>query len=132
METKKFNIQTALANVTNYKDMNDYKQDYETLAEAQEDFNAKLEDNMIQNITLSTYNGATQESTFYELTNENILDAIYTDLHETDSYGIIQEIEESTELTKWDYVRAYTELHNVFTLDGLVYIERLWQSRGAD
>lgn len=125
METKKFNIQVALANVTNYKDMNDYKQDYETLAEAQEDFNAKLEDNMIQNITLSTYNGATQESTFFELTNKNILEAIYTDLHETDSYDMIQEIEESTELTKWDYARAYTELYNVFTLDGLVYIERL-------
>lgn len=125
METKKSNIQMTLANVTNYKDMNDYKQDYETLAEAQEDFNAKLEDNMIQNITLSTYNGATQESTFFELTNENILDAIYTDLHETESYDMIQEIEERTELTKWDYVRAYTKLYNVFTLDGLVYIERL-------
>ena len=122
---KEENIQTALANVTNYKDMNDYKQDYETLAEAQEDFNTKLENNTIQNITLSTYNGATQESTFFELTDKNILEAIFRDLHETDSYAMIQEVEESTELTKWDYIRAYTELYNVFTLDGLVYIERL-------
>lgn len=125
METKKSNIQMALANVTNYKDMNDYKQDYETLAEAQEDFNTELEDNTIQNITLATYNGATQESTFFELTDENILEAIYRDLHETDSYTMIQEVEENTELTKWDYIQAYTELYNVFTLDGLVYIERL-------
>lgn len=122
---KEENIQMALANVTNYKDMNDYKQDYETLAEAQEDFNTELENNTIQNITLATYNGATQESTFFELTDENILEAIYRDLHETDSYTMIQEVEESTELTKWDYIRAYTELYNVFTLDGLVYIERL-------
>lgn len=122
---KKSNIQMALANVTNYKDMDDYKQDFETLAEAQEDFNNALEDNTIQNITLATYNGATQESTFFELTDENILEAIYRDLHETDSYAMIQEAEESTELTKWDYIRAYTELYNVFTLDGLVYIERL-------
>ncbi|CAI9421261.1 Hypothetical protein PORT_182 [Enterococcus phage Porthos] len=124
MTNKNSNIQLALSNVTRYKDMNDYKQDYETLEEAQSDFDEKLAEGYIQNITLSTYNGATQQNTFYELTDENILEAIYTDLHETDSYNMIQEIEESTDLTKWDYVRAYTEIYNVFTLDGLVYIER--------
>lgn len=124
MTSKNSNIQLALANVTRYKDMNDYKQDYETPEEAQADFDEKLENNYIQNITLATYNGATQKSTFYELTNENILEAIYTDLHETDSYSMIAEMEESTDLTKWDYIRAYTEIYNVFTLDGLVYIER--------
>lgn len=124
MTNKNSNIQLALANITRYKDMNDYKQDYETLEEAQADFNEKLENGYIQNITLSTYNGATQESTFYELTDENILEAIYTDLHETDSYDMLQEIEENTDLTKWDYIRAYTEVYNVFTLNGLVYIER--------
>lgn len=123
-EMQNSNIQLALANVTRYKDMNDYKQDYETPEEAQADFDEKLENNYIQNITLATYNGATQKSTFYELTDENILEAIYTDLHETDSYGMIEEMEENTDLTKWDYIRAYTEIYNVFTLDGLVYIER--------
>lgn len=124
MTNKNSNIQLALSNITRYKDINDYKQDYETLEEAQADFNEKVENGFIQNITLSTYNGATQESTFYELTDENILEAIYTDLHETDSYDMLQEIEESTDLTKWDYIRAYTEVYNVFTLNGLVYIER--------
>ena len=124
MTKKNSNIQLALANITHYKDMNDFKQDYETLEEAQADFDEKLENGYIQNITLATYNGATQESTFYELTDENILEAIHTDLHETDLYGMIQEIEERTDLTKWDYIRAYTEIYNVFTLDGLVYIER--------
>lgn len=123
-EMQNSNIQLALANVTRYKDMNDYKQDYETLEEAQADFNEKLENGYIQNITLSTYNGATQESTFFELTDDNILEAIYTDLHETDFYSMIEEMEESTDLTKWDYVRAYTEIYNVFTLNGLVYVER--------
>lgn len=123
-EMQNFNKTVALTGVTRYKDMNDYKQDYETLEEAQADFDEKLENGYIQNITLSTYNGATQKSTFYELTNENILEAIYTDLHETDSYSMIAEMEESTDLTKWDYIRAYTEIYNVFTLNGLVYIER--------
>lgn len=123
-EMQDFNKTMALTGVTRYKDMNDYKQDYETLEEAQADFDEKLADGFIQNITLATYNGATQESTFYELTDENILEAIYTDLHETDSYDMLQEIEESTDLTKWDYIRAYTEVYNVFTLNGLVYIER--------
>lgn len=124
MINKNFSIQLALANVTRYKDMNDYKQDYETPEEAQADFNEKIADGYIQNITLSTYNGATQKNTFFELTDENILEAIYTDLHETDYYSMIDEIEESTDLTKWEYIRAYTEIYNVFTLDGLVYIER--------
>ena len=124
MINKNFSIQLALANVTRYKDMNDYKQDYETLEEAQADFDEKLADGFIQNITLATYNGATQKSTFFELTDENILEAIYADLHETDYYSMIDEIEESTDLTKWEYIRAYTEIYNVFTLDGLVYIER--------
>ncbi|QNL31074.1 hypothetical protein A2_6 [Enterococcus phage vB_EfaM_A2] len=123
-EMQDFNKTMALTGVTRYKDMNDYKQDYETLEEAQADFDEKLADGFIQNITLATYNGATQESTFFELTDENILEAIYTDLHETDSYDMLQEIEENTDLTKWDYIRAYTEVYNVFTLNGLVYIER--------
>lgn len=123
-EMQNFNKTVALTGVTRYKDMNDYKQDYETLEEAQADFDEKLADGFIQNITLATYNGATQESTLYELTDENILEAIYTDLHETDSYSMIEEMEENTDLTKWDYIRAYTEIYNVFTLDGLVYIER--------
>lgn len=124
MINKNFSIQLALANVTRYKDMNDYKQDYETLEEAQADFDEKLAEGYIQNITLSTYNGATQKNTFFELTDENILEAIYTDLHETDYYSMIEEMEESTDLTKWEYIRAYTEIYNVFTLDGLVYVER--------
>ena len=124
MTNKNSNIQLALANITRYKDMNDFKQDYETLEEAQADFDEKLENGYIQNITLATYNGTTQESTLYELTDENILEAIYTDLHETDSYSMIEEMEENTDLTKWDYIRAYTEIYNVFTLNGLVYIER--------
>ncbi len=123
-EMQDFNKTVALTGVTRYKDMNDYKQDYETLEEAQSDFDEKLADSFIQNITLATYNGATHESTFFELTDENILEAIYTDLHETDSYGMIEEMEENTDLTKWDYIRAYTEIYNVFTLNGLVYIER--------
>ena len=124
MTNKNSNIQLALANITRYKDMNDFKQEYETLEEAQADFDEKLENGYIQNITLATYNGTTQESTLYELTDENILEAIYTDLHETDSYSMIEEMEENTDLTKWDYIRAYTEIYNVFTLNGLVYIER--------
>ena len=123
-EMQDSSIQLALANITRYKDMDDYKQDYETLEEAQADFDEKLADGFIQNITLATYNGATQKNTFFELTNENILEAIYTDLHETDSYGMIEEMEENTDLTKWEYIRAYTEIYNVFTLNGLVYIER--------
>lgn len=124
-EMQNFNKTVALTGVTRYKDMNDYKQDYETLEEAQADFNEKIADGFIQNITLSTYNGATQESTFFELTDENILEAIFNDLHFGELYTILEETEENSEnMTKWDYIRVYTALYNVFTIGGLVYVER--------
>lgn len=124
-EMQDFNKTMALTGVTRYKDMNDYKQDYETLEEAQADFNEKVENGLIQNITLATYNGATQESTFYELTDENILEAIFNDLHFGELYTILEEVEENNEnMTKWDYIRVYTAIYNVFTIDGLVYVER--------
>lgn len=124
-EMQYFNKTVALTGVTRYKDMNDYKQDYETLEEAQADFDEKLADGFIQNITLATYNGATQESTFYELTDENILEAIFNDLHFGELYTILEETEENSEnMTKWDYIRVYTALYNVFTIGGLVYVER--------
>lgn len=125
MTNKNSTIQLALANVTRYKDMDDYKQDYETIEEAQADFDEKLKNGYVQNITLSIYNGATQESTFFELTDENILEAIYIDLHFGELYTILEETEENSEdMTKWDYIRVYTTLYNVFTIGGLVYIER--------
>lgn len=124
-EMQNFNKTVALTGVTRYKDMNEYKQDYETLEEAQADFNEKIADGFIQNITLSTYNGATQESTFFELTDENILEAIFNDLHFGELYTILEETEENSEnMTKWDYIRVYTALYNVFTIGGLVYVER--------
>lgn len=124
-EMQDSSIQLALANITRYKDMDDYKQDYETLEEAQADFNEKIADGFIQNITLATYNGATQESTFFELTDENILEAIFNDLHFGELYTILEETEENSEnMTKWDYIRVYTALYNVFTIGGLVYVER--------
>ena len=93
----------ALTGVTRYKDMNDYKQDYETLEEAQADFDEKLADGFIQNITLATFN----------------------DLHFGELYTILEETEENSEnMTKWDYIRVYTALYNVFTIGGLVYVER--------
>ena len=64
MTNKNSTIQLALANVTRYKDMDDHKQDYETIEEAQADFDEKLEKGFIQNITLSTYNGATKKHVF--------------------------------------------------------------------
>lgn len=124
-EMQDFNKTMALTGITRYKDMDDYKQDYETLEEAQADFDEKLADGFIQNITLATYNGATQESTFYELTDENILEAIFNDLHFGELYTILEETEENSEnMTKWDYIRVYTALYNVFTIGGLVYVER--------
>lgn len=124
-EMQDFNKTVALTGVTRYKDMNDYKQDYETLEEAQADFDEKLADGFIQNITLSTYNGATQKNMFFELTDENILEAIFNDLHFGELYTILEETEENSEnMTKWDYIRVYTALYNVFTIGGLVYVER--------
>lgn len=122
--------EAILNTITTFANWEDYKQDYETVEEAQEDFNAELEDNTIQNITLSTYNGASNETTYHELTEQTILDSILTDIRDLDLYNTLADyretiLDEPEATTDLDYILAYVEFYKVFILNGLLYVERL-------
>ena len=114
----------ALMSVTKYVDFEHYKEDWEDLESAKEDFADKLEKGFIQEITLGTYNGTLDIFTPRKIDDSHILDAIFTDLHETDSYAMLNEIEETESMTQADYIRAYSELYTIFVIGEKIYIDR--------
>lgn len=122
--TREEQITSALYGIMEYESFEEF-----TMCENldREEFAERMEEGRIQDITLATYNGATQTSTFYELTPENNYQAILTDLHETNSYNLLDGGEaggDQEEMTQADYVREYTEFYNIFTLEGHIYINR--------
>ena len=98
----------------------------ETDEEAAEVFSDQMDRGFLQDITCGTYNGATDEFTPWELTDNNILDTIWQALNEDDfifdmvvNQDIIQE-----DRTNADYIREYTEVYEVFIIGGRVYVNK--------
>ena len=98
----------------------------ETDEEAAEVFSDQMDLGFIQDITCGTYNGATDDFTPWELTDNNILDTIWQALNEDDfifdmvvNQDIIQE-----DRTNADYIREYTEVYEVFIIGGRVYVNK--------
>ena len=96
----------------------------ETDEEATQVFGEQLERGFIQDITCGTYNGATDEFTPWELTDDNIVKTVWQALNEDEfifdmvvNQDIIQE-----DWTNADYILEYTEVYEVFIIDGSVYV----------
>lgn len=122
--TKEEQREITSMNITHYESFEEFER-CENLD--REEFAERMENGFIQDITLGTYNGATQTTTFRDLTPENNYQAILTDLHETDSYSLLDGREagdDQEEMSPADYVREYTEFYNIFTLEGHIYINR--------
>ena len=125
----------ALMNVGYYNSKADYmagKYADVTDESAAEDFELSLDLGYIQDITCGTYNGATQTFTPWEISDNNILDTILNALHEDDFYNFVamyleDHSDELAELERWtnaDYIREYTEVYEVFTIGGRVYVNQ--------
>ena len=120
----------SLMNVSYYDSKAEYIRlsfmDVKTDEEAAEVFSDKLESGFIQDITCGTYNGATDDFTPWELTNNNILDTIFNELHEADFYEFVTQYEEDENaLNDWtdaDWIREYTEVYEVFIIGNNVYV----------
>ena len=123
----------SLMNVSYYDSKAEYIRSsfpgVETDEEAAADFADQLESGFIQNITCGTYNGATDDFTPWELTDDNILNTIYNALHEDDFYNTgffgnctEEEAEEFEEWTDADWIREYSEVYEVFIIGGRVYV----------
>ena len=98
----------------------------ETDEEAAEVFSDQLESGFIQEITCGTYNGATDEFTPWELTDDNIIETVWQALNEDEfifdmvvNRDIIQE-----DFTNADYIREYTEVYEVFIIGNSVYVNQ--------
>ena len=125
----------ALMNVGYYDSKADYMAD--TFADVSEetgaaDFTDQEERGFIQEITCGTYNGATKDFTPWQISDNNILDTILNALHEDDFYNFVamyheDHPDELAELERWsnaDYIREYTEVYEVFTIGGRVYVNK--------
>ena len=114
-------IKMILNNIIHYKDFEEFEK-YNNLD--QEDFKERIEDNYIQDITLGTYNGASDTFTKNIINNENIINTIITDIRDIDFYNFFEDefIEENNIKTSGDWILLYTEFYEVFTLDNSIYV----------
>ena len=96
--------------------------------EAAEVFSDQMDSGFIQEITCGTYNGATDDFTPWELTDDNILNTIFNELHESDFYEFVTQYEEDENaLNEWsnaDWIREYTEVYEVFIIGSSVYVNQ--------
>ena len=115
-------IEMVLDNVSYYKDFKEYEK-YNNLD--QEVFKELLDDGYIQDITLGTYNGSTKTFTKDIINNEHIINAIKTEVIETDFSSFFEDefIKENNIKNSSDWVLLYTEIYYVFTLDNSIYVE---------
>lgn len=129
--TDKEQNEIALMNIGYY----DSKTDYMvggflgvTKETGEADFNDYMEHGFIQDITCGTFNGANDDFTPWRLTNMNILDTILNEIHETEFIGVFSGLMEGTEdVSQWsyaDWIREYTEVYEVFIIDGRVYVNK--------
>ena len=124
----------SLMNVSYYDSKAEYIRlsfmDVKTDEEAAEVFTDQMDSGFIQDITCGTYNGASQTFTPRQLNDTNILDTILNALHDDDFYNFVamyheDHPDELAELERWsnaDYIQEYTEVYEVFTIGGRVYV----------
>lgn len=126
----------SLMNVSYYNSKAEYIRltfpGVKTDEEAAEGFDEWMFSGFIHDITCGTYNGATDDFTPWELSDNNILDTILNDLHCENFYDFValyngDHPDELAELERWsnaDWIREYTEVYEVFIIGGSVYVNQ--------
>ena len=95
-----------------------------TVEEAAEVFSDQMDRGFLQDITCGTYNGATDEFTPWELTDDNIVETVRQALNE-DEFIFDMVVNRDINQEDWtiaDYIREYTEVYEVFIIGGRVYV----------
>lgn len=116
--------QIALSNITHYNDFKEYEK-YNNVD--QEEFKEFLELGSTQEITLGLYNGAIDTFTKRNITDNHIIDAIITEIKESDFYNYFDDefIKENNLITINDWILLYTEFYQVYTLNESIFVEDL-------
>lgn len=118
------NLRMAVSNVTLYKDFAEYEK-YENVDGAE--FIELEENGFIGNLTLGTYNGATDTFQKRTIDDSHILEAILTDIHECELYELLDDREagdEQREMSQADYIREYTEIYKVFSVNNELFVNK--------
>lgn len=112
----------ALMNITHYNDFKEY-QKYNNVD--QEEFKRLLENGYIQDITLGTYNGASNTFKRDIITTDHIINAINTEIKENDFYNFFEDdfVEKNNIITTNEWIRLYTEFYHIYTLNGSIFVE---------
>ena len=116
--------QIALSNITYYNDFKEYEK-YNNVDK--EEFKEFLELGSTQEITLGLYNGAIDTFTKRNITDNHIIDAIITEIKESDFYNYFDDefIKENNLITINDWVLLYTVFYQVYTLNESIFVEDL-------
>ena len=130
--TDKVQNNVSLMNVSYYDSKAEYIRltflGIETDEEAAEVFDEQMDSGFLQDITCGTYNGATDEFTPWQLSDNNTLDTILNALHDDDFYNFVaMYTDEMADLEQWskaDWIREYTEVYEVFIIGGRVYVNQ--------
>ena len=114
--------QIALSNITHYNDFKEYEK-YNNVD--REEFKEFLELGSTQEITLGLYNGAIDTFTKRNITDNHIIDAIITEIKESDFYNYFDDefIKENNLITINDWILLYTVFYQVYTLNESIFIE---------
>ena len=98
-----------------------------TVEEAAEVFSDQMNRGFLQDITCGTYNGATDEFTPWELTDDNIVETVRQALNE-DEFIFDMVVNRDINQEDWtiaDYIREYTEVYEVFIIGNSVYVNKV-------
>ena len=126
--TYKVQNNVSLMNVSYYDSKAEYIRlsflGVKTVEEAAEVFSDQMDRGFLQDITCGTYNGATDEFTPWELTDDNIVETVRQALNE-DEFIFDMVVNRDINQEDWtiaDYIREYTEVYEVFIIGGRVYV----------
>ena len=130
-----------LSNIERYDNIEDfmrtkyYDMKNATKEECLEDFQDSIESGFIYNITCGTYNGALDIFDPWKLTDDNIIEMIFNEMHESDFYNgygyIFLEDENGNEtietLKQWSNLRwtyEFSELFDILVIGKEVFVDR--------
>ncbi len=127
----------ALRQVRHYKSLEECQQDRKDLDRTP----FAMKEGLVEDITLGTYNKLTGAFMPRPINDSHIVGAILHKLDESEGYGFLDgtslqgeevalpyidynDLEEyAEEMSQAEYIESFTDLYNVFTLDGRIYID---------
>ncbi|XWX32560.1 hypothetical protein LCFBJUUZ_CDS0101 [Staphylococcus phage PG-2021_76] len=114
--------------VAEFKDLQEYLD--HMVYETKEEFQEKLQEGFIQDLTRGVYNGATDTFTPNTLNAKELVLALQQYLYETDWLSTLymqhedtDDLETYEQLTRFDVLDDYLNCYNVFTIGNNIYAD---------